>query len=464
MRKGFFGFGSAVFLLLVTIFSTSSFVNLAKATGAWVYGANPDNLVTDANTNAVGIGVEPTTEKLSVAGIIGSRRTGTGQYNAGKFQMADIGNNTVWEIANRGDQDGIRNRIVFYHLNTSGAWSNPLVITPNANVGIGLPMGGVPSAKLEVAGGDIKISGSGNGILFPDGSKLTSGVGAGGGAGIVNPGAADITGKIAKFYDRGSIAASILTDTGSALQIAGDVVVDAAKSYKRGADVGVNSWTTGCRSGEAVSGFTIKGGIITGASPTCIPISADFNNGDFGWFFTNRDVYGMANMVTTSTVNKVGIGLRGDNPTDVLTVGGNISSRKSGSGANAGMLKLANSDDNSEWQIVNRGAGDQANSHKLMFWYSPDGSSGWRNPLSINTAGNVGIGTSNPGGNLEVVGNMRLRTDASTATEIFLTRGSGTGDEICRAVAPRAACIAAWNAAAVDCAATAIRALCATSI
>jgi len=45
-----------------------------------------------------------------------------------------------------------------------------MIIDGSGNTGIGTP---TPGAKLDVAG-DIKLRGNGNGILFPDGSKLTS--------------------------------------------------------------------------------------------------------------------------------------------------------------------------------------------------------------------------------------------------------------------------------------------------
>src|SRR5205823_1444326 len=58
-----------------------------------------------------------------------------------------------------------------------GVTPTALVVTTNNRVGVGTA---APVERLEVAG-NLKVSGVGNGIMFPDGSKLTS-ANAGGGA------------------------------------------------------------------------------------------------------------------------------------------------------------------------------------------------------------------------------------------------------------------------------------------
>jgi hypothetical protein len=63
-------------------------------------------------------------------------------------------------------------------------WSERMRITNGGNVGIGT---NAPAQKLDVAG-NLKVSGAGNGIIFPDGTKQTTASGAGGtmtGTGII---------------------------------------------------------------------------------------------------------------------------------------------------------------------------------------------------------------------------------------------------------------------------------------
>lgn len=58
-----------------------------------------------------------------------------------------------------------------FTLEAPGEGPQAVFVDDNGNVGIGT---NTPSAKLEVSGGDIAVTGGGNGVAFPDGSKLTS--------------------------------------------------------------------------------------------------------------------------------------------------------------------------------------------------------------------------------------------------------------------------------------------------
>jgi hypothetical protein len=67
--------------------------------------------------------------------------------------------------------------VIFRTAPTGGTITERMRVASNGNVGIGTA---APTAKLDVAG-NLKVSGAGNGITFPDGSKLTS-ANPGGGA------------------------------------------------------------------------------------------------------------------------------------------------------------------------------------------------------------------------------------------------------------------------------------------
>lgn len=55
---------------------------------------------------------------------------------------------------------------------TTGAASSTFYVSPGGNVGVGTSA--APAQKLEVAGGSIKISTAGQGLIFPDGSTQTA--------------------------------------------------------------------------------------------------------------------------------------------------------------------------------------------------------------------------------------------------------------------------------------------------
>lgn len=92
------------------------------------------------------------THWMGVSGALASGRFG--QDDLGVFVSADTLGSPVRFLTNNG---------------TLGEWVR---ITSDGKVGVGTP---VPAARLDVAG-DVKLSGSGSGVLFPDGSKQTSAI------------------------------------------------------------------------------------------------------------------------------------------------------------------------------------------------------------------------------------------------------------------------------------------------
>ncbi len=100
--------------------------------------------------------------------------------------------------------------------------------------------------------------------------------------------------------------------------------------------------------------------------------------------------------LTVSSAGNVGIGTTTFIPGSLLQVNGEITSAQSGVGVwNAGLLELWDTGNNTGWDITNRGDADVGNENKLMFFHY-NGASWDPASLTIDTTGNVGIGTSRP--------------------------------------------------------------------
>ncbi|MBI2954182.1 MAG: hypothetical protein HYY30_07710 [Chloroflexi bacterium] len=122
------------------------------------------------------------------------------------------------------------------------------------------------------------------------------------------------------------------------------------------------------------------------------------------------------------------VGIGTTSPTATLEVRGAISSSLPGSGDwNAGVIDLKDTSNNKLWQISNRGSADVGNENKLIVNYY-DGAA-WFARMTIDTMGNVGIGTISPEWPLEVVGDSwatRLRS-SDNAKRMYLGWYSNRG-------------------------------------
>jgi trimeric autotransporter adhesin len=121
-----------------------------------------------------------TDSNAKTAGMIASATPAFGASNGAYFAMRGNAYTTfanqrgllamsAGNVASPAGRDG---SIIF----NTGADQVRMTVKPSGNVGIGTE---TPADKLEVAG-NVRVSGAGNGFIFPDGSKQTTAAGAGG--------------------------------------------------------------------------------------------------------------------------------------------------------------------------------------------------------------------------------------------------------------------------------------------
>jgi Chaperone of endosialidase/YadA head domain repeat (2 copies) len=125
-------------------------------------GTLGDSSVTELNGN-VGIGTTTPGALLNIAA-----NDGVGAPI--RFTQSGTATRRNWQI---GNQINVNNAFEFTPSTTIGGntFSSPvLTLLGDGNVGVGTS---APTQKLEVAG-NLKVSGAGNGLMFPDGSVLTS--------------------------------------------------------------------------------------------------------------------------------------------------------------------------------------------------------------------------------------------------------------------------------------------------
>jgi hypothetical protein len=152
--------------------------------GVFTNGTDLGNSVLFQSGNTISIGGTASLGAMTLIGNVPSGDTaGMALYNSGGGGGASVSLDMYNTYANGGipqakikalDDGAFSDHLTFWTKNP-GAQSNPVAermrITSTGNVGIGTT---TPGGKLEVAG-NLRISGAGNGILFPDGSTQTSG-------------------------------------------------------------------------------------------------------------------------------------------------------------------------------------------------------------------------------------------------------------------------------------------------
>jgi trimeric autotransporter adhesin len=153
--------------------------------GVFTNGTDLGNSALYQNGNTISIGGTASLGAVTLIGSVPSGDTpGMALYNSGGGGGASVSLDMYNTYANAGipqakikalDDGNYSDHITFWTKN-SGAATNPVAervrFASNGNVGIGTT---TPGAKLEVAG-TLKISGTGSGIAFPDGTTQTTAV------------------------------------------------------------------------------------------------------------------------------------------------------------------------------------------------------------------------------------------------------------------------------------------------
>lgn len=135
-------------------------------------GTLGDSAITEAGGN-IGIGTASPTSPLTVASttnLIPLAIEGAHPIVIGfSIKNADAGSkHWAFQVVGSQHPDGVPNGSFIFRQGTDNI--NPLVIAPNGNAGFGI---NVPGQRLDVAG-NVRVNGTGNGIIFPDGTKQTT--------------------------------------------------------------------------------------------------------------------------------------------------------------------------------------------------------------------------------------------------------------------------------------------------
>jgi hypothetical protein len=201
----------------------------AETGGAGTLG---DSAFSDvAGTLGIGTTTPDTVYKLDVRGhvVLGTTRKislitdfpGSGELAPGGF-FGSLGQNSLnfaasTDIGNAGS----RVKLVYYngtewlsaleYANVSGGGLATMTLMKNGGgVGIGTS---TPQAKLDVAG-DLRVSGAGSGIIFPDGTRMNT---AGGTGSVTGSGA---TGALPLWTGSAALGNSAITQTGNNVSVA----------------------------------------------------------------------------------------------------------------------------------------------------------------------------------------------------------------------------------------------------
>jgi len=303
-----------------------------NTTGSNNTGAGFDALVSNTagnNNSAFGTGALGNTNPSDGGVIQGNNNTAMGA-SAGATNVTGS-NDSFLGYASDASVNSLTNGTAIGAYAVVGE-SNALVLGgtgANAvNVGIGTS---TPSQVLEVVGGNVKITTSGNGLIFPDGSMQTTAGGGGltsisAGAGLTASPSNPITSTGTLSIDTtkvptlaatsntftGSITAASFSGAGSGLTnvnaaTLGGFAASAFQPAGSYATLGANNFTgnqniTGAISAVPASGLTAVGGAATGGATGVIGTS-DSSTGVFGSSTSGNGVYGE----TSSTSGGVGV-------------------------------------------------------------------------------------------------------------------------------------------------------------
>ncbi len=193
----------------------------------------------DVNSNVIAVGTQ--TAKPGSGGTMRFRDdTGTVRWALGIPGSAGA---TDFFVSNL-----VTAQLPFYIQ--AAAPSNTLYLNGTGNVGIGTA---APAQKLTVAG-NVKIAGTGNALIFPDGTVMTSaGAGTNGGTiTAVNPGAG---------LSGGGTSGSVTLSLASASCAAGQAVTALPLACQSFATQGANSYT----GNQTVTGNLSASGTVTGS-------------------------------------------------------------------------------------------------------------------------------------------------------------------------------------------------------
>ncbi|MDO7873822.1 glycine-rich protein [Hymenobacter sp. ASUV-10] len=299
---------------------------------SWVTPTGSDDVVMTASYQAGAGSITLTPSRGLAAPVL----DGSNIVNLPAGPGDNLGNHTATQNLNLGP-----------NLLVGNGGSTGLAVGSTGNVGIGTTS--TPSQKLEVLG-NIKVTGTGNGLTFPDGTTQTTAAGGG-----------TVT------------ASNGLTKTGSDIALGGTLTKNTTLNA---AGFNLNLAGTG------------NVGIGTGTSPSAKLTVQPATNAEVGLRITN----GVAD----------GTAISGNIVLQTLTGGDSGFSFLGFNGSNAsGETRYSTS--KNRWRL----GVDQRGSADGFFLESFDGTTGV-NVLRATTSGNVGIGTASPAQKLDVAGSATV--------------------------------------------------------
>ncbi|MGI4865926.1 MAG: glycine-rich protein [Janthinobacterium lividum] len=353
------------------------------------------------------------------------------------YQLNGLSGTVSSSGANTNPYAGGRNRgdagsdLAFKTYVTTPNAARLLTLLPTGQMGIGTA---APAEKLDVVGGNLKITTAGNGLIFPDGTTQTTAAVSATSATFIQNQTIQQTGANFSIGGNGTVG-GLLTAGNSTVSgnstVGGNAVVNGTLAAGTTSVTG----TLGVRTTDNSAAITVGN---TGGSAGAVYLG-NANHGlkrnyatgnDVGLYTTSGTLYLSANGTSTSQfalLNGGNVGIGTGAPLTRLSIS-QVTAQNGAAGQNLGELSFVGfnrPNASASIQVLSKAFDDTGH---LLFKTSPDGSAPAER-LRITADGQVGIGTGSPSQKLDVDGGILARGNGLVSLQGAHLQWNRSGDQ-----------------------------------